>query len=466
MLRNGSQVVGPDVVSQRLCDLLMSFPAACIGGVQWETLRRKYKERHSSHLDIATLGHTSALVAATSLLWDVLRVADSEDTDNPVLAIEDDVAMTPRPGRLATWPSLYMSFCELVQQEGTPDSNGENQLLLSQLKPLLQAHWHSSFNECGLSYFSREGTAMQLKKMKHLVQAVLRWRAEYIKSREGCSRRTSLDEILALSLELVPSTKHNDLVLRRVLSSSEVLAPASVSLESRVFADVFHDHKQGEQLQRQHPQQEQAHQQHRPQQLRQDLLLQTAGIVESDVASDAGSRTSSSRASRISVESLELERELAFLRAENTALRTSNELLMTSSDGSTIFNQLFRTPSKGKPFSEPDVFDDPFEPPPEALFLSSVGTRTPSEWGLSSGSITPGSGMATPVVSRSTCPGNFAAGLGMSDQLCALVPMWFSLGDRTPIPSGIVSQAKSLFERSNSIPSWFVEPNFRLSVGR
>merc|ERR1719359_1936304 len=89
---------GPALVAQRLTDVLHCFPAAASSGIQWETLRRKYNERYSSNLDIASLGHSSALAAVSALLFDVLRVVDSEDTDNPVVAIEDSAALTATPG--------------------------------------------------------------------------------------------------------------------------------------------------------------------------------------------------------------------------------------------------------------------------------------------------------------------------------------------------------------------------------
>merc|ERR550532_464658 len=89
--------MSPVLVAQRLSDLLQSFPAAAAGGVQWQTLARKYEERHSSRLDIAALGHSSALAAATALLWDVLRLVEREDADNPVVALDDTLALDPRP---------------------------------------------------------------------------------------------------------------------------------------------------------------------------------------------------------------------------------------------------------------------------------------------------------------------------------------------------------------------------------
>jgi len=110
--------VSPSVVAQRLCDLLLSFPAAAAGGVQWCVLARKYEERHNTRLDIKAIGHSCPLAAATALLWDVLRLVDSEDSDNPIVAVEDAVALNPRPGALGSWPSLYKALCTIVVTHG------------------------------------------------------------------------------------------------------------------------------------------------------------------------------------------------------------------------------------------------------------------------------------------------------------------------------------------------------------
>jgi len=99
--------VAPAVVAQRLCDLLLQFPSAALGGVQWRVLVKKYEERYSTQLKIGNLGHSSPIAAATALLWDVLRVVDTSDPDNPKLGVEDAVVLTPRPGFMGSWPSLY-----------------------------------------------------------------------------------------------------------------------------------------------------------------------------------------------------------------------------------------------------------------------------------------------------------------------------------------------------------------------
>lgn len=241
---SGSGRSGPvaaSVVAQRLCDLLLSFPSAAIGGVQWRTLAQRYEVTYGCKIDAASasLGGAAAspLSAATALLWDVLRLVDKEDTDNPVVAVEDAVAMQPRPGFLGTWPSLYSTVCSMVLAHGVAEHDDDrgrggaparvvaHWLLLSRLKPLLVDHWHASFEESHLGYLSDEGTFVRLRKMKHLVQAVLRWREQRVVWRTAVGGKgTSLDEAVASRLELAPAQRQNDLIIRLVHCPSHAMA--------------------------------------------------------------------------------------------------------------------------------------------------------------------------------------------------------------------------------------------------
>jgi hypothetical protein len=231
--------VSPSVVAQRLCDLLLSFPAAASGGVQWCVLARKYEERHGSCLDIKAIGHACPLAAATALLWDVLRLVDSEDSDNPIVAVEDAVALTPRPGALGSWPSFYKALCTIVINHGSEEAmEGSGQthyLLFSQLKPLLEVHWHSNFDETSIGFLSEDGSFVRLKKMKHLIQGLIRWRNCRVEWRQSTGAApTPVDDVLLPQLELATSKKHNDLILRYVPSSPT----ASISSESQAKAAV------------------------------------------------------------------------------------------------------------------------------------------------------------------------------------------------------------------------------------
>merc|ERR1740123_2953074 len=186
------------------------------------------------------MGHDSALAAATALLWDVLRLVQSDDLDNPVVALEDAVALAPRPGYLASWPSLYKALCEItvtdgkcVQEDGSDELSHE--VLFSQLKPLLQKHWHSCFDEGSLCYMTDEGSCVKLKKMKHLLQAVLRWREQRVAWQvETGFKAGCVDDVLHIRLELTPSKTHNDLLLRCVQRRAVVEIPAAVWTEDEV----------------------------------------------------------------------------------------------------------------------------------------------------------------------------------------------------------------------------------------
>lgn len=204
----------PVSVAHRLSDLIFQFPHAAIDGVHWQVLARKYEERFSSKLDVLSLGFDSPLPAASALLWDVARVVDATNPHNPVVALEEGIALTPRPGSMGSWPSLYQSLSAVVSAAGSPSQDGRtSSLLLSQLKPLLQSHWHSNIDE-HWSYFDLKGSSVKTKKMKHLIHAVLAWRNQWMMNPQ--QGRTKLHEALKLELELVPSHKHNDLVLKLV----------------------------------------------------------------------------------------------------------------------------------------------------------------------------------------------------------------------------------------------------------
>lgn len=427
----------PVLVAQRMCDLLQSFPAAAVGGVQWQTLAQKYEDRYCSRLDVKALGHCSALAAATALLWEVLRLVESVDTDNPVVALEDGVVLTPRPNSLASWPSLYQVFCELVLNPDRSASGGTNEILLSQLKPLLQKHWHANFDESGLSYLTEEGSPVKLKKMKHLVHAVLRWREQRASWRaEAGARPTALDEALRPELELVPSKRHNDLVLRMVagpMTPEVCVVPPLTSLVGLCAPAPA----RGE---------------------------ETPGNDTESWPEDAESL--SKRSSTGSSVSVDLAQELESLRAENARLRASNELLESRVQDAALSAALFRAQGgHAPPPLEAELFDSPFEPPPEIRHQGLAwgcgasplaSTVVQSSFSLSSGSPTPWSqASSSHPQSGSATPAGFGTG---GNQVCALVPVWFPLGDRGEIPSGVVQQVRAVFERGGeALPSFFTQ---------
>eukprot|EP00933_Yihiella_yeosuensis_P040324 TRINITY_DN34600_c0_g1_i1.p1 TRINITY_DN34600_c0_g1~~TRINITY_DN34600_c0_g1_i1.p1 ORF type:complete len:446 (+),score=73.23 TRINITY_DN34600_c0_g1_i1:212-1549(+) len=430
----------PAVVSQRLTDLLMDFPCAAVSGIQWQTLVRKYEQRHQDRLDVNALGHDSPLAAVTTLLWDVLRVVDSEDSDNPIVAIEDSVALTPRPGSVASWPSLYEVLCKVVGEYGSQENEDGAQvnfILVSQLKPLLQRHWHADFDECSLNYLTEEGSAIKLKKMKHLLQALLRWREQRIQFRKssGCPL-SELDKVLEIRLEVMPSTRHNDLVLRCVSEQNVSLKAPSTTVPVSLARNGPRNKK---------------------------VLLDLE--IDDTSTNDVSSNTPISCSTPTSQQSMsipsDLESELRALRAENAKLRSENNFLQQNGP-----EDVSATPQKSATQPkidffvplEDNVFDNPFEPPPEVRSQQHF-------WGIPSpmGSTAPPSdlGFGTPHSCTSGAQSGTAtpAGFGpMGTAGYALVPVgWIAMGDRSEIPSGFVQQARSIFERHAVVPNWFVQ---------
>eukprot|EP00929_Paragymnodinium_shiwhaense_P105617 TRINITY_DN7066_c0_g1_i1.p1 TRINITY_DN7066_c0_g1~~TRINITY_DN7066_c0_g1_i1.p1 ORF type:complete len:451 (+),score=75.40 TRINITY_DN7066_c0_g1_i1:78-1430(+) len=442
-----SKATTPAAVSQALSDLLQTFPAAATTGVQWQTLERKYEERYGAAFDIAALGYSTSLAAASALLWDVMRLVDGDDVDNPVVAIESNISLTARPGYLACWPSLYSACCDIVQDHGSADG-GSRSLLLSQLKPFLQKSWHSSFTESGFGYFTEQGKFVSLKKMKHLVTAMLRWRQEHLDSPQfAAGRLKNLRSVLTPTLELEQSKTHNDWLLR--------ITPQDASTIEDTCQPVaaWSESCQAE-----------------TETTEETELAGCGKMLWSDIDtcelddrwSEIESRVSSP-SSRGDAASSSTLREIAALRAENERLRSETAALQRSSSvneeagrGMFFIPATFRLPDDDEPDMFDDMLDDPFEPPPQKRmdrhwsFASSTVSPGPSDFSWSAIG-TPGasstSGAATPAM---LCqPGQMPPTLAV--QACAFVPV-------AMIPSGIVKQARSFFERADSaIPSFFVQ---------
>lgn len=385
-----------------------------MGGVQWQVLVSRYEERYSTRLDLAVLGHSSPLGAAATLLWEVLRVVDKEDSDNPVVGIEDRVALTPRPGFLGCWPSLYGVLCTIVRDHGTREQAGStsHSLLMSQLRPLLETHWHTSSDDA-LGFRSEDGTFRRFKKMKHLLHALLRWREQRQAWQHACgSKPTAVDEVLSPPLELLPSQKHSDLLLRCVLnqcpptppifSMEKCLSPGEASLNATTMASSAVD-----------------------------------GIVQSEIE--------------------QLRAENAELRAVNLRLQIGkNDVPDTSvSEGGLELTSPPRLPA--------DLFDDPFEPPPQFTALSmptsptlsckscSVETDT-DMWGTASCSSGWMSGRTSVCTSGAVTPVHQAT---VPQASRTMISAWFpfmpsmsnGVVDISVIPRGIVQSAREQFER-------------------
>lgn len=84
----------------------------------------------------------------------------------------------------------------------------------------------------------RQGPSVRVKTMKHLLQALFKWREEYKKinmDARSLVRSAELNDALALELELVPSAQNHDYLLRFVetpRSSSDI--KFELSLENKM----------------------------------------------------------------------------------------------------------------------------------------------------------------------------------------------------------------------------------------
>jgi len=220
--------------------------------VRWSTLAASYSDVYSESLDLAQLGHETSSAAAHALLAEVLRhqrqdVAGraAEDLDDPLVAVDDVVALTPLPGFVGSWPALYQILCDLVRTCGSEEEaqcDGDLQgriLLLSQLRPLLdnasdeeqtpasQARslllsqlqpvsklTKEGASSNGLSFRDSEGCLRKLQKLGHVVKAVLQWRDRRVQWRQTREAKpTVLDHAVGPKLELVFCKRLNNLVL-------------------------------------------------------------------------------------------------------------------------------------------------------------------------------------------------------------------------------------------------------------
>jgi hypothetical protein len=341
---------------------------------------------------------------------------------------------------------MYRALCEIVLAHGTPEASDGDEtgdvpssrsILLSQVRPLLERHWHANFDESALGFLNEAGTFLRLKKMKHLLHALLRWREQrQAWQRSTGLRLTAVDEALVPFLEVVPSAKHNDLVLRCCAGPS---APSQPMAAPAVLSPIPSGSGQ-----------------------KAEPICSAAAVVQ---GGDVG----------------DLRRELELLRGENEKLRTRNELLELGSASVQSSPVQMMSPPRGVSVGEPavpqfpaDILDDPFEPPPEvqswvwqeplgvtrklshhdfgstdagseaSFETSSVSSRMSAPFELRSGFVSEAtSGAMTPV---HVAP--------VVQQGCTFVPVWFPMMhsasnffDASVIPRGIVQSACEQFER-------------------
>jgi len=286
---------------------------------------------------------------------------------------------------------------------------------VSQLKPLLQRCWHNNFDEASLTYLTEEGTTVKVKKMKHLLQALMRWREERASWKAAVQvGQNPLDTALEPKLELVPSKQHNDLLLRCVQTQTSAPCVHGACL------------------------QEGQHQ-----------------IVKSACApSECGDETQSSPESWESLDDpVEMMQEIAMLRSENERLRQQNCILEKQSQDEVLRKALLEADWMA------DAMDDPSEPPPFQYWSKALSpassTGVPSDFGFDSGCMTPMSTLSSSNSVSGTATPRVQGGMA---PICTMVPMWVAIGDRCGIPSGVVQQARAIFEAHKELPSQLLRP--------
>jgi len=431
----------PNVVARRFHDLLLSFPAASVGGVQWKVTVRKYKEHHGDEHD-AFLSHGSpAQIAATLCRHTSIHIVETEDVNNPTLAIADRIALTPNPGLLGCWPSLYRALCSIVLEHGFPEVRDSDpsvegttpvvvaSLLLAQLRPLMLTNWHAKFDESSMGYFDDGGHFKRLKKVKHMLAVLFRLREQRQVWQESRGLEPSeVDKAIIPVLEMVPSPRHQDMMLRCTAPANS--EPANLDSSELIVTDVLEP--------------------------------------EPSTPTSAGTEvhcTQSMTGGVCEASNHELQLEVERLRAENRKLRARNLFLEDLCTLSIPEAGISPPSSPGRRCRsaeldediKSDFFDNPYEPPPEkkAIVMMQDGApsrqsrHSSSDYGstdIASSAMAANfsgwqSGCTSANISGSTTP---AVRSPFVRPGCAYVPMWIPFMNAAPgfdlsiIPSGIV----------------------------
>lgn len=217
-----------DVSRQQLRDLLLRFPCTLLDGLRWSVLCKVYRERFPE--SAASL--TSSPDLARAWLHDLADFRDDPASiGDGFLLLWDSAALTlARDGQLACWPLLVQRLGEIVRRHGSEQhahalevpheeeemggADGEVKgVLLAQLKPLLRRHWDPAFEERAVSFFSETGNYVSIKKMKHLIAELVKWRTKRRMVARTQGWRTAVDVSLEAPMVLAVSQRHNDMVL-------------------------------------------------------------------------------------------------------------------------------------------------------------------------------------------------------------------------------------------------------------
>lgn len=219
-------------IEESLRDIFLRFPCSALEGVRWSILCKAFRERFPEESN--ALKSVSAVALANA--WSEFAVYEDDGNEDDGLFSVRDVASLKqcRNGQLACWRLLLQRLVEIVRSHGSIQNidalspNEDSSLLLgidasllsssskvvgvrlAQLKTLLKQHWDGGFEERVIGFFNETGRYVVIKKMKHLIAELLRWRRSLIKHRrEYCD----IDAVVETPIILANSQTHNDMIL-------------------------------------------------------------------------------------------------------------------------------------------------------------------------------------------------------------------------------------------------------------
>jgi hypothetical protein len=219
-------------IAEALRDILFRFPCSVLEGVRWGVLCKAFLERFPEKS--AALKSLSAETLANS--WtDFAVYEECGNEDDGVFRLHDISSLKHcRNGQLACWPLLLQRLVEIVRTHGNPqqtevldapheDSHEVETLLssdaevvgvlLAQLKTLLRQHWDRGFEERAMGFFNETGSYVVIKKMKHLIAELLRWRRRRRSLSSNRGQYYDIDAALETPIMLATLQTHNDMIL-------------------------------------------------------------------------------------------------------------------------------------------------------------------------------------------------------------------------------------------------------------
>mmetsp|Transcript_22760 Transcript_22760/g.51945 ORF Transcript_22760/g.51945 Transcript_22760/m.51945 type:complete len:655 (+) Transcript_22760:66-2030(+) len=229
---------------QQLRDVLLRFPCATLEGVRSTALWRACCERFPA----GASKQPPLLEELSTWLGDLAELQQDIDNGDGYWHLKASAALTPGiEGQLACWPLFLQCLGDIVRMHGSPQhahalevphEEGASEemvsqplanvvgVLLSQLRPLLRRHWDASFDEKAAAFYSETGTFVTMKKMKHLVAEVLKWRTRRKVLQKAQGTWDAVDAALEAPIFLAVSQRHNDMVLCCPVTPLQLAVPS------------------------------------------------------------------------------------------------------------------------------------------------------------------------------------------------------------------------------------------------